>query len=197
MTGTEHGIVVAGGCDQCSVLNSVELYNLKRKEWFTLPPMLEQRCNFGGAIIDRKLLVVGGGSGFYFNSARNTAEVFDGVEGKWTKLPPMRRKRYGCAAVAWKKKLIVVGGCDRSGVDILDVEVFDFESHVWLDLPPMPVGFSLCRAHIAQNMLVVFGADGGENTSYAHAFDFELKSWEKYTELPQGRNAFAIAVIGV
>lgn len=197
VTATEHGIVVAGGCDQGSVLNSVELYNLKRKEWFTLPPMLEQRCNFGGAIIDRKLLVVGGGSGFYFNSARNTAEVFDGVKGKWTKLPPMRRKRYGCAAVAWKKKLIVVGGCDRSGVDILDVEVFDFESHVWLELPPMPVGFSLCRAHIAQNMLVVFGADGGENTSYAHAFDFELNSWEKYIELPQGRNAFAIAVIGV
>lgn len=194
-TGTEHGIVVAGGCDQGSVLNSVELYNMKRKEWFTLPSMLEQRCNFGGAIIGRKLLVAGGGSGFYFNSAKNTAEIFDGELGIWTKLPPMRRKRYGCAAVGWKNKLIVLGGCDNNGVDILNVEAFDLESHVWLDLPPMPVGYSLCRAQIVQNMLVVFGADGGE--SYTWAFDFELNSWAKFMEIPQGRNAYAIAVVGV
>lgn len=197
VTGTEHGIVVAGGCDQGSVLDSVELFNMKKKEWFTLPPMLEQRCNFGGAIIDRKLLVAGGGSAFYFNSAKNTAEMFDGVEGKWTKLPLMRHKRYGCAAVAWKNKVIVVGGCDRSGVDILEVEMFDLERHVWLDFPPLPVGFSLCRAHIVQNMLLVFGADGGESASHAYAFDFELNCWQKDVELPRGRNAFAVAVIGV
>jgi len=197
VTGTEHGIVVAGGCDQGSVLNSVELYNMKKKEWFTLSPMLEQRCNFGGAIIGRKLLVAGGGSGFYFNSAKNTAEIFDGEQGKWTKLPPMRRKRYGCAAVAWKNKLIVVGGCDKNGVDILNVEAFDLEGHVWLNMPSMPVGYSLCRAQIVQNMLVVFGADGGENTAHTYAFDFELNSWEKYMELPQGRNAYAVAIIGV
>ena len=197
VTGTEHGIVVAGGCDQGSVLNSVELFNMKKKEWFTLPPMLEQRCNFGGAIIDRKLLVAGGGSAFYFNSAKNTAEMFDGVVGKWTKLPLMRNKRYGCAAVAWKNKVIVVGGCDRSGVDILEVEMFDLQGHVWLDFPPLPVGFSLCRAHIVQNMLLVFGADGGESASHAYAFDFELNCWQKDVELPRGRNAFAVVVIGV
>lgn len=194
-TGTEHGILVAGGCDQGSVLDSVELYNMHKKEWFTLPPMLEPRCNFGGAIIGRKLLVAGGGSGFYFNSANNSAEIFDGEQGKWTKLPPMRRKRYGCTAVAWKKKLIVVGGCDKNGTDVLDVEAFDLEGHVWLDLPPIPVGHSLCRAKIVENMLIVFGADGGENTAYA--FDFELNKWETYMELPQGRNAYAIAVIGI
>lgn len=159
--------------------------------------MLEQRCNFGGAVIDRKLLVAGGGTGFYFNSAKNTAEIFDGIEGKWTKLPPMRRKRYGCAAVAWKKKMIVVGGCDKNGDDILEVEMFDLDCHLWLDLPPMPVGFSLCRAHLVQNMLVVLGADGGENSGQAYAFDFELSSWQKYAELPQGRNAYAVAVVGV
>lgn len=194
-TGTEHGILVAGGCDQGTVLNSVELYNVKRKEWYTLPEMLEPRCNFGGAIIDRKLLVVGGGSGFYFNSAKHSAEIFDGEQGKWTKLPPMKRKRYGCAALAWKKNLIVVGGCDKNGSDVLDVEAFDLEGHLWLDLPPIPVGYSLCRAKIVQNMMVVFGADGGGNAAYA--FDFELNRWEKYTELPYGRNAYAIAVIGV
>lgn len=194
-TGTEHGILVAGGCDQGTVLSSVELYNVKKREWFTLPEMLEPRCNFGGGIIDRKLLVVGGGSGFYFNSAKNSAEIFDGEKGKWTKLPPMKRKRYGCAAVAWKRKLFVVGGCDKSGTDVLEVEAFDLEGHVWLNFPPLPVGYSLCRAKIVQNMLVAFGADGGENTAYA--FDFELNRWEKYIELPQGRNAYAIGVIGI
>lgn len=196
-TGTEHGIVVAGGCDQGSVLNSVELYNMKKKEWYTLPSMLEQRCNFGGAVIGRKLLVVGGGAGFYFNSAKNTAEIFDGEQGKWTKLPPMRRKRYGCAAAAWKNKLFVVGGCDSNGDDILNVEAFDIETHVWLDLPPLPVGYSLCRAHVVQNMLVVFGADGGENANIVYALDFELNIWSKFMEIPQGRNAYAIAVVGV
>lgn len=60
-------------------------------------------------------------------------EMFDGVEGKWKKFLFMWYKWYGCVVVVWKKKMIVVGGCDRKGVDILNVEVFDFEGYVWLD----------------------------------------------------------------
>lgn len=192
---TDNGIVLAGGCDSNSVLQSVELYNFKKREWYTLPAMQEPRCNFAGALIRRKLYVAGGGAGFYFNSAKASAEMFDGVTGKWTRLPPMKHKRYGCAAIVWKSKFIVLGGCDKQGVDVLPVEALDLEEKTWSELPPMPVGTSLCRAVVVQNQMVALSADGSERTVYA--FDFERNEWEKFLEIPHGRNAFAVGVVGV
>lgn len=60
----------------------------------------------------------------------------------------MRRKCYGCFVVVWKKRLIVVGGCDKNGIDVLDVEVFDLEGYVWFDLFFIFVGYFLCCVKI-------------------------------------------------
>lgn len=192
---TDHGVIVVGGCDQGSVLRSMELYSFKRKEWFTLPPMQQARCNFGGAVIGKKLFLAGGGTGFYFNSATDTAEYFDGETGKWSYIAAMRHKRYGCTAIQWQGKLVVIGGCDEHGVDISAVEVYDATVSEWSELAPLPVGLSLCRAISVQNKLVVLGADGSINEAYA--YDFDLHRWETFIELPLGRNAFSVVVLGI
>ena len=192
---TDHGIVVAGGCNQGSVLRSTELYSFKRKEWFTLPPMQRPRCNFGGAVIGKKLFIAGGGDGFYFNSATDTVECFNGETGKWTYIAAMRHKRYGCSAIEWKGKLMVIGGCDEHGVDIAAVEVYDSTNSEWSELAPLPEGLPLCRAITMQNRLVVFGADGSNTEAYA--YDFDLERWEALFELPYGRNTFSAVVLGI
>lgn len=110
--------------------------------------MLEFCCNFGGGIIDWKLFVVGGGLGFYFNSVKNLVEIFDGEKGKWIKLLLMKWKCYGCVVVVWKRKFFVVGGCDKSGFDVLEVEVFDLEGYVWLNFFLLFVGYFLCWVKI-------------------------------------------------
>ncbi|EDO39857.1 predicted protein, partial [Nematostella vectensis] len=114
--GTEHGVVVAGGCDQGSVLRSAELYSVRRKTWYTLPSMKTPRCNFAGALIGRKLIVAGGGDGFYFNSALRSVEIFDGDKGEWRNLPHMKYRRYGCTAVTRDRLFIVLGGFDSPTV---------------------------------------------------------------------------------
>lgn len=192
---TDHGVVVVGGCDRGSVLRSMELHSFKRKEWFTLPPMQRARCNFGGAVIGKKLFVVGGGTGFYFNSATDTVECFNGETGKWTFIAAMRHKRYGCTAIEWQGNLTVIGGCDEHGVDIAAVEVYAPTNSEWSELAPLPVGLSLCRAITMQNRLVAFGADG--SSTQAYAYDFDLDRWETFFELPLGRNAFSAIVLGI
>lgn len=193
--GTDHGVFVAGGCDQGSVLRSTELFSIKRREWYRLSSMLTPRCNFAGAVLGRKVIVAGGGSGFYFNSAMNSVEMFDGDEGKWSKLPPMRHKRYGCSAVKKDGLFIVVGGCNEIGEDVQEVEVFDEKTRQWSKMAPLPKSSSLCRSLIIDTKLVVFGADGLNETGYE--YDFEEERWQPFTALPRGRNAFAVVNVGI
>ncbi|XP_032236790.1 kelch-like protein 5 [Nematostella vectensis] len=193
--GTEHGVVVAGGCDQGSVLRSAELYSVRRKTWYTLPSMKTPRCNFAGALIGRKLIVAGGGDGFYFNSALRSVEIFDGDKGEWRNLPHMKYRRYGCTAVTRDRLFIVLGGCDEEGKDVVEVEVFNEQMREWSEIPPIPASGSLCRATIVDNKLLVINADSSVHKAFT--YDFELQRWDEYMDLPKGRNAFAIATIGV
>lgn len=193
--GVDQGIFVAGGCDQGSVLKSAELYSVKRRQWYTLTSMLTPRCNFSGAVLGSKIIVAGGGSGFYFNSAMDSVELFDGTKGKWSLLPPMKHERYGCSAVVKDGLFIVLGGCNQQGQDIQEVEMLNEKTREWSLMAPLPVSSSLCRSLIVDNNLVVFGADGVNNTAYQ--YDFDIEQWILFTKLPNGRNGFAVANIGV
>lgn len=193
--GTDHGIFVAGGCDQGSVLKSAELYSVKKRQWYRLTSMLTPRCNFSGAVLGNNIVVAGGGSGFYFNSAMDSVELFDGSKGKWEHLQPMKNKRYGCCAVARNNLFIVLGGCDEHGQDIQEVEVFSEKAREWSFLSPLPISASLCRALMVDGNLVVFGADGINRTAYQ--YDFDEQKWTLFTKLPNSRNGFAVANIGV
>lgn len=50
--------------------------------------------------------------------------------------------------MVWKRKFFVVGGCDKSGFDVLEVEVFDLEGYVWLNFFLLFVGYFLCWVKI-------------------------------------------------
>lgn len=193
--GTDHGIFVSGGCDHGSVLKSAELYSIKRRQWYTLCSMQTPRCNFAGAVLGNKVIVAGGGSGFYFNSAMRSVELFDGVKGNWTFLPPMKNRRYGCSAVIRNGLFIVLGGCDEMGQDVDDVEVLNEKTREWSLMAPLPVASSLSRALLVDNNLVVFGADGVTDTAYQ--YDFDEEKWTLFTQLRNSRNGFSVANIGV
>jgi hypothetical protein len=55
-------------------------------------------------------------------------------------LPAMRCKRWGCAAVVIENNIVVLGGVDERERILNSVEVFNFESYTWQELPELSKG---------------------------------------------------------
>ena len=70
----------------------------------------------------------------------NTVVLYNVKTEQYHMLPAMRCKRYGCTAFVIKKNIVVLGGRDEQGRDLKSVEVFNFDSYTWQELPEMSEG---------------------------------------------------------
>ena len=65
---------------------------MRTNSWMTISTMTGRRLQFGVAVVDQKLLVVGGRDGL---KTLNTVESFDPKTAVWSQLPPMSTHRHG------------------------------------------------------------------------------------------------------
>ena len=122
--------------------NNITMFDIARNEVKQLAPLPYGVCNmatvkFGGNVI------LAGGSGDNGYSSTNTVISYNIETQKSTALPPMKYKRFECPAVVDENSLVVMGGgnhysfakqkCSLSR----RVEVFDFKTSKWSDLPMM------------------------------------------------------------
>ena len=70
----------------------IERYNLRTNSWTSVGTMTGRRLQFGVAVLDGKLHVVGGRDGL---KTLNTVEAYDPATNTWTQLPPMSTHRHG------------------------------------------------------------------------------------------------------
>lgn len=71
---------------------TIEKYDLRTNSWLHIGTMSGRRLQFGVAVIDNKLYVVGGRDGL---KTLNTVECFNPVGKIWTVMPPMSTHRHG------------------------------------------------------------------------------------------------------
>ncbi len=71
---------------------SIERYDLRTNTWTQVANMNGRRLQFGVAVIDDKLYVVGGRDGL---KTLNTVECYDPKKKLWTLMPPMATHRHG------------------------------------------------------------------------------------------------------
>lgn len=74
----------------------IEKYNLRTDTWCTVGTMTGRRLQFGVAVLDGKLHVVGGRDGL---KTLNTVESYDPLTSTWAQLPPMSTHRHGLGIV--------------------------------------------------------------------------------------------------
>jgi kelch-like protein 1/4/5 len=72
--------------------SSIERYDLRSNQWVQVEKMNGRRLQFGVAVIDDKLFVVGGRDGL---KTLNTVECYDPKKKTWTLMTPMATHRHG------------------------------------------------------------------------------------------------------
>ena len=121
----DNKIYVAGGRRSTAkigqVLNltegAVDIYDFKTNTWTTLPqannlPTL--RAGNASAVMDNKLLVIGGESGSQV-PAHNEVEALNTKTMRWETLAPLKQGRHGTGAVNVNGKIYIVAGSGNRG----------------------------------------------------------------------------------
>jgi N-acetylneuraminic acid mutarotase len=83
---------------------SIEKYDLRANKWSHVANMSGRRLQFGVAVVDGRLYVVGGRDGL---KTLNTVECYDISTKTWTSLPPMSTHRHGLGTYLLHIKLLL------------------------------------------------------------------------------------------
>ena len=95
--------------------------------WTPVATMNGRRLQFGVAVLDDKLYVVGGRDGL---KTLNTVECYNPKTKTWNVMPPMSTHRHGLGVAVLEGPMYAVGGHD--GWSYLNtVERWDPQAHQW------------------------------------------------------------------
>jgi N-acetylneuraminic acid mutarotase len=100
----------------------VDVYDFRTGQWTTLPPAANlptPRAGSTVAVIDGKLLVIGGESGSQA-TAHSEVESYDPATGVWTSLPPLALGRHATQAVVHEGAVYLAAGSRSRGANEID-----------------------------------------------------------------------------
>jgi len=180
-------VLVAGGQNDSSFLDSAELFHPKGGVWTTTGGLNIERSGHIAALLSSgKVLVVGGenDSGFL-----NSSELFNPVRGDWAITGVLSTARSGhTATVLLDGKVLVAGGQNDSG--FLDsAEIFDPDTGAWMTTGGLNAARSGHTATLLPDGKVL--ATGGQNDSgflsSAEIFDPTTEEWTTTAQLNTAR----------
>ncbi|XP_071772812.1 kelch-like protein 4 isoform X2 [Centroberyx gerrardi] len=106
---------------------TIEKYDLRTNTWIQVGVMNGRRLQFGVAVIDNKLYVVGGRDGL---KTSNMVECYNPINKVWSTMPPMSTHRHGLGIAVLEGPMYAVGGHD--GWSYLNtVERWDPQARQW------------------------------------------------------------------
>uniref|UniRef100_A0A8D2PWF2 Kelch like family member 4 n=1 Tax=Zosterops lateralis melanops TaxID=1220523 RepID=A0A8D2PWF2_ZOSLA len=129
---------------------TIEKYDLRTNSWIQIGTMNGRRLQFGVAVIDNKLYIVGGRDGL---KTSNIVECFNPVTKAWTVMPPMSTHRHGLGVAMLEGPMYAVGGHD--GWSYLNtVERWDPQARQWnyvasMSTPRSTVGVAALNSNLA------------------------------------------------
>lgn len=200
--GLELAVVKVGGFSLSGVTNEITylLPSLGRWRHLSTIPHVEQ-CNFGTAVLDNELFVVGGcfnqsleelihPFGFRFSPQRNA----------WATMAPMQRERCRFSLSVVAGRLYAVGGCSEVPHDPGDespCEAYDPGADAWAPVAPLPGGRAQHAAvALGRLLLVAGGLDGERVLDSCYALDTASGAWAPRAPLPTPRADHAVVTYG-
>lgn len=120
------------------------LYCYQSGIWSKKSPMHTARANFGVAMHQERLYIVGGRteSQLAVVTVTPTVEIYDPSEDKWTKGININEAREGCGLISLAGQLYVIGGYNGN-IGLSSVERFDERKQKWIPVSSMQT----CRTH--------------------------------------------------
>jgi len=181
----------------CTIYNTVEIYDPTTDSWTTAAPMLTPRYRFASVLgADGRVYAIGGWDG---SKALATVEAYNPDTNTWSYVQSLPRVEEDAgASVDLAGRIIVVGGFDGSySSPRYDDSVFVYDGHGWTNGAPMPTareGLGVTRG--ADGRIYAFGGFSSSNwTDVTEAYDPTKNTWSSSTPLPSPRSSMA-AVTG-
>ncbi|KAJ9576657.1 hypothetical protein L9F63_025446, partial [Diploptera punctata] len=171
---------------------SIEKYDLRGNSWCHVANMSGRRLQFGVAVVDGRLYVVGGRDGL---KTLNTVECYDIKTKAWTTLPPMSTHRHGLGVGVLEGPLYAVGGHD--GWSYLNtVERWDPQARQWSYVAPMSTQRSTVGVAVLNNKLyAVGGRDGSSCLRTVECYDPHTNKWLPCAPMAKRRGGVGVGVV--
>ncbi|XP_054271966.1 kelch-like protein 5 [Macrosteles quadrilineatus] len=188
------GVLFAvGGMDaNKSGATSIEQYDLRADKWSHVAHMSGRRLQFGVAVVEGKLYIVGGRDGL---KTLNSVECFDIKTKTWSNLPPMSTHRHGLGVGVLEGPLYAVGGHD--GWSYLNtVERWDPHTRQWSYVAPMSTQRSTVGVAVLNGKLyAVGGRDGSSCLRSVECYDPHTNRWAPCAPMAKRRGGVGVGVM--
>lgn len=204
-------LVVGGGIRHGVSLDSVELYDWRTNQWFTLASMTERRSGHTAVLLDNGTVLVAGGAHCVFTVGctwHASVELYEPETGNWTTLQPMAHPRSEHTATLLPSgKVLITGGVACSDLDLqgpcnyfADTEIYDPTAGTWASGPNM----SQARATFTATSLLdgrVLIAGGALSGAFdpvidsAEIYDSSSNSWSSAGHMGDARADFAATLL--
>lgn len=167
--------------------------------WTTLASMPTARGDFGIAVHEGKIYVIGGvnQNGEYLG----TVEVYNPATNDWTSKPSMPTQRSEFATAVYNGKIYVFGGNTSSGI-IGTTEVFDPQTNAWSTAASMPTPRAGLEAIVVNDQIFLIGGKKYSSispfyveTAVNECFDPATGAWSTKTSLPTAVFNHAVVVV--
>lgn len=124
--------VIAGKSQLSNTLNTVDCFDLEKKEWEPCPAELNHsRFDAAAVVYKDKIFVIGGRND---RQILNSVEYYDPNQSKWIEFIPLGYPRWGASAVVYRDKLYVINGLTNKSIfptPVDSVEFWDETTEAW------------------------------------------------------------------
>ncbi|XP_039288119.1 LOW QUALITY PROTEIN: kelch-like protein 5 [Nilaparvata lugens] len=188
------GIIYAvGGMDANKAgATSIEQYDCWSNRWSHVANLPGRRLQFGVAVVEGKLFVVGGRDGL---KTLNSVECFDAQTHTWAPSPPMATHRHGLGVGVLGGPLYAVGGHDGWSY-LSTVERWDPQVRQWSFVASMSTARSTVGVAVLNNRLyAVGGRDGSSCLRTVECYDPFTNKWTACASMSKRRGGVGVAVL--
>lgn len=170
---------------------------LPETHWATAAAIDVPRDDFGLAVVDGRLWVLGGMTGERGNKL-DSVEIYDPATDSWRKGPTMPVARSSHRSAAIGATIYSFGGSSAEDSTLQLAEALDTITGQWRQLAPMPTArFGHAVVELGGKLYTIGGHDGRQGVGVVEVYDPASDSWSSAAPLPTPRyNLQAVALDG-
>ncbi|CAG9819455.1 unnamed protein product [Phaedon cochleariae] len=202
--GMEMAVLKIGGFGISGITNEITYCFSTERKWkhLTSIPHVEQ-CNFGTAVFNNELYIVGG---CFNQSLQENIHPF-GFKyspryNKWSTIAPMKIERCRFTLTVLGESLYAVGGASEADeCDTSTCERYDPMVDAWHTVQPLPAyatqhAAASCEADYARRLYVSGGIDRDNVQSFMYCYDVNMEKWKICAAMLKPRADHVMVSIG-